>query len=83
MMKEALEVMQEAVAKVDEDPIMREHYGDIFLKLSRKDKAREQWLKALELDPKNQKLREKFGAAGFGDPDPSLKDVKPGKKGRK
>jgi hypothetical protein len=63
--------------------VMREHYGDIYLKLSNKDMARRQWLKALELDPKNQKLREKFKGAGFGNPDDLLKDVKPRKKGKK
>ena len=62
---------------------MLEHYGDIFFKLSNKDKARLQWLKSLELDPKNQKLREKFKEAGFGNPDDLLKDVKPKKKGKK
>jgi tetratricopeptide (TPR) repeat protein len=80
MLNEALEVMNKAVAKTpDDDPVMREHYGDIYLKLSKKDKAREQWLRSLELDPKNEKLKDKFKAAGFGNPDVLLKDVKPRK----
>jgi Flp pilus assembly protein TadD len=83
MLNEALEVMKKAVAKMDKDPVMREHYGDIYLKLSDKDKARLQWFKSLELDPKNQKLREKFKEAGFGNPDDLLKDVKPRQKGKK
>jgi tetratricopeptide (TPR) repeat protein len=83
MLNEALEVMKEAVAKVAEDPVMREHYGDIFQKLAKRDKAKEQWLKSLGLDPKNMKLREKFKEAGFGNPDDLLKDVKPGEKGKK
>jgi len=84
MLKEAFEVMQKAIAKTSkDDPVMREHYGDIFLKLSDKDKAREQWLKSLELDPTNQKLRERFKAAGFGNPDDLLKDGKSGKKDKK
>jgi hypothetical protein len=62
---------------------MREHYGDIFIKLSKKDKAREQWLRSLELDPSNEKLREKFKEKGFGDPQVQLKDVKPRKKDKK
>jgi hypothetical protein len=66
-----------------DDPVMREHFGDIYLKLSDKDKAREQWLKSLELDPKNEKLKEKFKEAGFGNPDVLLKDVKPRKKNKK
>jgi Flp pilus assembly protein TadD len=83
MLKEALTEMEKAVSKEEDDPVMREHYGDIFLKLSRKDKAGEQWLKSLKLDPENQKLRDRFKAAGFGDPDVLLKDVKPRKKGKK
>jgi tetratricopeptide (TPR) repeat protein len=75
MLKDALVIMKKAIAKEGEDPTMREHFGDIFLKLSQKDRAREQWLKSLELDPKNQKLREKFNAAGFGNPDTLLKNV--------
>ena len=82
MLKEALDVMQQAVSEVGEDPVMREHYGDILFKLSKKDETREQWLKALELDPKNQKLIEKFKNAGFGDPEPLLKNAKPRKKGK-
>jgi hypothetical protein len=62
---------------------MREHYGDMFLKASQMGHARDQWLKSLELDPENQKLREKFKAAGFGNPDDLLKDIKPKKKGKK
>lgn len=84
MLNEALEVMKKAVAKSSEDdPVMREHYGDIYLKLSNKEKAREQWLKSLELDPKNQELRDKFKNAGFGNPDELLKDVQPRKKNKK
>jgi hypothetical protein len=75
--------MKKAVSKVAEDPVMGEHFGDIYLKLSRKAEAREQWLKALELDPGNQQLREKFKEQGFGNPDVLLKDVKPRKKGKK
>jgi tetratricopeptide (TPR) repeat protein len=83
MLNEALDVMKKAVAKVDEDPVMREHFGDIYLKLSQKDNARMQWLKSLEIDPTNQKLRKKFTEARFGNPDDLLKDVKPRKKGKK
>jgi Flp pilus assembly protein TadD len=83
MLNDALQVMQNAIAKVPEDPVMREHYGDIYLKLSNKAKAREQWLKSLQLDPENKNLREKFKDMGFGNLDELLKDVKPNKKGKK
>jgi len=83
MLQESLEVMKKAITKVDDDPVMREHFGDIYLKLIQKDNARMQWLKSLEIDPANQKLREKFKDAGFGNPDELLKDVKPRKKEKK
>jgi tetratricopeptide (TPR) repeat protein len=80
---DALEVMKKAVSHTGDDPVMREHLGDIYLKLFQKDKAREQWLKSLELDPENRKLRDQFKAMGFGDPDALLKDVAPRKKSKK
>jgi tetratricopeptide (TPR) repeat protein len=80
MYHEALKEMQKAVKLISDDPTMLEHFGDIYLKLSKKSKTKEQWLKSLEQDPKNRKLREKFKAAGFGDPPISLKDEKPNKK---
>jgi len=83
MLNDAMEAMKKAISKVSEDPVMREHYGDIYLKLSDKNKAKEQWLKSLELDPTNQKLREKFKDTGFGNPDEFLKNIKPAKKGNK
>ena len=82
--RDALGLMKKAVAKArEDDPVMREHYGDIYFKLSQKDKAREQWLKSLELDPKNEKLKDKFKQAGFGDPDKVLQKTAPRKKKKK
>jgi tetratricopeptide (TPR) repeat protein len=84
MLNEALELMKRAIAKAkDDDPVMREHFGDIYFKLGQSAKARDQWLRSLELDPKNQKLKERFTKAGFGDPEELLKDSKPRKKSKK
>jgi tetratricopeptide (TPR) repeat protein len=83
MYKEALEVMTRALSKSDDDPVMREHYGDILLKLGKKDKAKEEWLHSLELDPKNQQLRDRYRKAGFGDPDDLVKPDQPAKKDKK
>jgi len=69
-----------AIERTGDDPVMREHLGDIYLKLSNRQKARGEWLKSLKLDPENRKLREKFKKTGFGDPDLLLKDQKPGAK---
>jgi tetratricopeptide (TPR) repeat protein len=83
MYKEALEVMISAIDKSDDDPVMREHYGDILLKLGKKDKVKEQWIRSLELDPKNEKLRDKYRETGFGDPDAVVKPDQPAKKDKK
>ena len=81
MLHKALSIMQKAIKQVPDDPVMREHYGDIYYKLSNKSKARSQWLKSLALEQKNDALRKRFQDAGFGDPDKLLKEVK--KKGKK
>jgi hypothetical protein len=83
MYKDALEVMTDAIGKSDDDPVMREHYGDILLKLGKKDRVKEQWIRSLELDPKNQKLRDKYRKTGFGDPDAVVKPDQPAKKDKK
>jgi len=83
MYQEAHEIMVKAMSKADDDPVMREHYGDILLKLGKKDKAREQWIHSLELDPKNQKLRNRYRKAGFGDPDAVVKPDQPAKQEKK
>jgi len=83
MYKEALEVMTRALSHADDDPVMREHYGDILLKLRKKDAAKEQWIRSLELGPKNQKLRDRYRKAGFGDPDAVVSPDQPAKKEKK
>lgn len=40
--------------------VVVEHLGDIYSKLGQKDKARATWQKALEMNSKNQALREKI-----------------------
>jgi predicted Zn-dependent protease len=80
MYREAHEVMVKAISKTEDDPVMREHYGDILLKLGRKDKAKEQWIRSLRLDPRNQKLRDKYRQTGFGEPDAVVRPDQPGAK---
>ena len=41
----------------------------IYTLKTKKDDAKEAWLKSLEIDPKNDKLKTKYKEAGFGDPD--------------
>jgi uncharacterized protein HemY len=53
---------------VGDDPVIYEHLGDIYAKQQKLSDAREAWLHALELDPSNNKLMERFREQGLGDP---------------
>jgi tetratricopeptide (TPR) repeat protein len=48
--------------------VIYEHLGDIYAKQKNLSDAREAWLHALELDPSNNKLMERFREQGMGDP---------------
>ena len=64
----ALEQLKKAAGLMPDDPTIYEHLGDVYFGKNMKSEAREEWLKALELDVKNEKLVDKFKEAGFGDP---------------
>jgi tetratricopeptide (TPR) repeat protein len=68
LLTEALTEIKRAVALVGDDPVIYEHLGDIYAKQQRLSDAREAWLHALELDPSNNKLMERFRELGMGDP---------------
>lgn len=68
LLTEALTEIKRAVALVGDDPVIYEHLGDIYAKQQRLSDAREAWLHALELDPSNSKLMERFRELGMGDP---------------
>lgn len=65
---EALVELKRAAALVGDDPVIYEHLGDIYAKQQRLSDAREAWLHALELDPTNHKLMDRFREEGMGDP---------------
>ncbi|HSL04315.1 MAG TPA: tetratricopeptide repeat protein [Nitrospiraceae bacterium] len=65
---EALTEMKRAVALAGDDPVLYEHLGDIYAKQRNLPEARESWLRALELDPANAKLMDRFRELGMGDP---------------
>ena len=65
---EALTEMKRAVALAGDDPVLYEHLGDIYAKQRNFSDARESWLHALELDPSNNKLMDRFRELGMGDP---------------
>lgn len=67
-LSDALREIQKAVALVGDDPVIFEHLGDIYAKQQKLSDAREAWLHALELDPSNDKLMERFRDHGLGDP---------------
>jgi Flp pilus assembly protein TadD len=67
-LSEALTEMKRAVALAGDDPVLYEHLGDIYAKQRNLSDAREAWLHALELDPSNSKLMERFRELGMGDP---------------
>jgi tetratricopeptide (TPR) repeat protein len=68
LLSEALREIKRAVSLVGDDPVIYEHLGDIYAKQQRLSDAREAWLHALELEPSNIKLMERFRELGMGDP---------------
>ena len=68
LLTEALTEMKRAVALAGDDPVLYEHLGDIYAKQRNLSEAREAWLHALELDPSNNKLMDRFRDLGMGDP---------------
>jgi tetratricopeptide (TPR) repeat protein len=68
LLAEALVELKRAAALVGDDPVIYEHLGDIYAKQQRLSDAREAWLHALELDPSNHKLMDRFREQGMGDP---------------
>jgi Flp pilus assembly protein TadD len=65
---EALTEIKRAVSLAGDDPVLYEHLGDIYAKQRNLSDAREAWLRALELDPSNNKLMDRFRELGMGDP---------------
>ena len=68
LLTEALTEMKRAVALAGDDPVLYEHLGDIYAKQRNLSDARESWLHALELDPSNNKLMDRFRELGMGEP---------------
>ena len=65
---EALTEMKRTVALAGDDPVLYEHLGDIYAQQRNLSEARESWLRALELDPSNSKLMDRFHDLGMGGP---------------
>ena len=65
---DALVKIQRAAELVKDDPVIFEHMGEIYLLQNDRDKAKQSWLRSIELDPTNGKLQERYRDAGFGEP---------------
>jgi tetratricopeptide (TPR) repeat protein len=62
-MEEAEFQLKNALEKLNTDPIIYEHLGDVYQAVGEPEKARQQWQKASELDPDNQELKRKLGTS--------------------
>ncbi|MCX6120856.1 MAG: tetratricopeptide repeat protein [Ignavibacteriales bacterium] len=58
--KDAAGYIEKSVATGKASAVVHEHLGDVYLKLGRKEQAIELWKKALEMDPKNEAVKEKI-----------------------
>ncbi len=65
---EALREIQRAAELVKDDPVIFEHLGEIYLTQEHQEAAKDAWIRALELDPRNEKLIKRFREVGFGNP---------------
>ena len=65
---EALREIQRAAELVKDDPVIFEHLGEIYLMQEHQEAAQDAWIRALELDPHNEKLIKRFREVGFGNP---------------
>jgi Tfp pilus assembly protein PilF len=52
--------IEKSIATGKASAVVHEHLGDVYIKLGQKDRALELWKKALELDPKNEAVKEKI-----------------------
>jgi tetratricopeptide (TPR) repeat protein len=72
----ALAELNKAIEEVPDDPVIQEHLGDIYFRLSRIHEAEAAWEKSLELkaDPaverKLQQIRHLIEEAAHGTPEP-------------
>ena len=58
--KLAREKILEAIKFSPNDPTIREHMGDIYIKLNQKEMAISEWKKSLEIDSKNAGAKKKL-----------------------
>jgi Flp pilus assembly protein TadD len=52
--------IEKSVATGKASAVVVDHLGDVYMKLGKKDRALEMWKKALEMDSKNEAIKEKI-----------------------
>ena len=57
---DAAAYIEKSIATGKASAVVYEHLGDVYLKLGRNERAMELWKKALELDPKNDSVKNKI-----------------------
>jgi predicted negative regulator of RcsB-dependent stress response len=57
---EALRYLMRATEQLDTDPVIFEHLGDVYFSRHERERAREQWQRALELGGDEESLRAKL-----------------------
>jgi len=60
-----VQIRQAIKHTIQEDPVVYDHFGDILARQGRMPEARDQWTKALELDPENETIKEKLQSEGL------------------
>jgi len=58
--KKALSYIIDALGNGEKSAAIYEHLGDVYLKLKKRDNALLNWRKALEIEPGNEKIKEKI-----------------------
>ena len=58
--KDAAGYIEKSIATGKASAVVHEHLGDVYFKLGRKEQALDSWKKALEMDSKNEAVKEKI-----------------------
>lgn len=58
--KTAKKYIEESIKQDSKSATVTDHLGDVYFKLGNKEKAKEFWQKALELEPSNEKIKQKL-----------------------
>jgi tetratricopeptide (TPR) repeat protein len=58
--RDAAVYIEKSIASGRASAVVHEHLGDVYIKLGQKERALELWKKALEMDSKNDAVKEKI-----------------------